>query len=151
VAASVLRHWGIEDVSDLMGGYGAWAGAGLPVEGPGATTRPAPAPEVEPAAADDLAAAGALLLDVREADEWHTGHAPRSTWLPMGQVLERASELPRQERIVVVCRSGGRSAAVAEALRHQGLDAVNLAGGLRAWTGAGLPLVTESGEPGAVL
>jgi DMSO/TMAO reductase YedYZ molybdopterin-dependent catalytic subunit len=62
--------------------------------------------------------------------------------LPMGQVARHRSDLPQDRRIVVACRSGGRSAAVAEALRTWGFDAVNLSGGMTAWAVAGLPMVS---------
>jgi rhodanese-related sulfurtransferase len=61
--------------------------------------------------------------------------------VPMGRVRARLDELPHDRRIVVVCRSGGRSAAVTAALRRSGFDAVNLAGGMCAWAAAGLPVV----------
>ncbi len=60
----------------------------------------------------------------------------------MGQLRKRHAELPRDRPIVVICRSGGRSAAVTGALRAAGFDAVNLAGGMCAWAAAGLPVVT---------
>ena len=94
---------------------------------------------------------GALLLDVREPDEWCVQRAPAAMLLPMGRVRARHNELPRHRRIVVVCRSGGRSAAVTAALRRSGFDAVNLAGGMCAWAAAGLPVVTGGGDPGLVV
>ena len=90
--------------------------------------------------------AGALLLDVREPEEWQAEHAPGAVLMPMGQVRQRQSELPRDRRIVVVCRSGGRSAATTESLRTWGFDAVNLAGGMCAWASAGLPTATAIDE-----
>ena len=50
-----------------------------------------------------------------------------------------------------MCRSGGRSAAVAASLRRSGFDAVNLAGGICAWAAAGLPVVSHGGDPGLVV
>jgi DMSO/TMAO reductase YedYZ molybdopterin-dependent catalytic subunit/rhodanese-related sulfurtransferase/glyoxylase-like metal-dependent hydrolase (beta-lactamase superfamily II) len=141
VAASVLLAAGFADVSDLLGGYRAWESAGLPVAlagKPGVTA----VPEVGARAAQALIEAGALMLDVREPDEWQAGHAPQASPLPMGQVLDHRSDLPRDRRIVVVCRSGGRSAAVTQSLRGWGFDAVNLSGGMCAWAAAGLPVVT---------
>ena len=79
---------------------------------------------------------------MREPVEWEAGHAPEALLIPMGEVSQRRAELPRDGRIVVVCRSGGRSAAVTESLREWGLDAVNLAGGMLAWAAAGLPVVS---------
>jgi rhodanese-related sulfurtransferase len=93
-------------------------------------------------AAAALAGAGALVLDVREPGEWQAGHVAQALLLPMGQVARHRSGLPQDRQIVVVCRSGGRSAAVAEALRAWGLDAVNLSGGMTAWAVAGLPVVS---------
>jgi DMSO/TMAO reductase YedYZ molybdopterin-dependent catalytic subunit/rhodanese-related sulfurtransferase len=87
--------------------------------------------------------AGAVLHDVREPHEWSEAHAPQAVLIPMGEVQARRSELPSGRRIVVVCRSGGRSAAITDTLRARGYDAVNLTGGMCAWTAAGLPVVTE--------
>jgi DMSO/TMAO reductase YedYZ molybdopterin-dependent catalytic subunit len=141
IAASVLRAAGCADVSDLLGGYGAWQAAGLPVTDEGTGVSPS-VPAVGARAAAQLVAAGALLLDVREPDEWDAGHAAGAVHLPMGLVHDRHAELPSDRRIVVVCRSGGRSAAVTQALRGAGFDAVNLSGGMCAWSAAGLPVET---------
>ena len=143
VAATVLEAAGFSDVSDLLGGYGAWAGAGLPIASPRAPHPVGALPQIGPVAANALVDAGALLLDVREPVEWEAEHAPDALLVPMGEVSQRRAELPRDRRIVVVCRSGGRSAAVTESLREWGLDAVNLAGGMLAWAAAGLPVVSE--------
>ena len=140
VAASFLRASGFGDVADLLGGYRAWEGAGLQVVRE--ATPGAAAPEVGARTAAALVGAGALMLDVREPGEWQAGHVAEAWLLPMGQVAGHRSDLPRDRRIVVACRSGGRSAAVAEALRTWGLDAVNLSGGMCAWAAAGLPVVT---------
>jgi DMSO/TMAO reductase YedYZ molybdopterin-dependent catalytic subunit/rhodanese-related sulfurtransferase len=141
VAASVLQAAGFADVADLLGGYGAWEGAGLRVTRKAAPDAAA-APEVGARAAATLIHAGALLLDVREPGEWQAGHVAQAWLVPMGQVARHRSDLPQDRPIVVVCRSGGRSAAVAEALRAWGFDAVNLSGGMTAWAVAGLPVVT---------
>jgi rhodanese-related sulfurtransferase len=84
-------------------------------------------------AAAALLEAGALLIDVREPGEWQAGHVAQAWLLPMGQVARHRSDLPHDRQIVVACRSGGRSAAVVEALRAWGLDAVNLSGGMTWW------------------
>lgn len=57
----------------------------------------------------------------------------------MGEFRARLAEIPKDREIVVVCRSGGRSANVAAGLLARGYDAVNLSGGLLAWTTAGIP------------
>ena len=94
--------------------------------------------------------AGALLLDVRNPDEWQAGHVEGAAWIPMQELAERQDELPTDRDIVVVCKVGGRSARVAEALVAAGYEAVNVAGGLEAWQEAGLPIVTDDGQPGTV-
>ena len=149
IAASVLRGAGFPDVSDLLGGFGGWESAELPVSH-GAVSTAADAPEVSAGEGHGLVAAGALLLDVREPDEWDAGHAPGAALIPMGQVHDRMSEISSDARVVVICRSGGRSAAVTQVLRSRGYDAVNLAGGMRAWAKLGLPVVATSGAPGTV-
>ena len=141
IAASVLVAGGFADVSDLLGGYHAWNTAGLPTSTGAYSAHGATTPAVGARAAHALVAAGALLLDVREPEEWRVQHAPVAVPLPMGEVRQRQHELPRDRRIVVMCRSGGRSAAVTESLRSWGFDAVNLAGGMCAWASAGLPTV----------
>jgi DMSO/TMAO reductase YedYZ molybdopterin-dependent catalytic subunit/glyoxylase-like metal-dependent hydrolase (beta-lactamase superfamily II) len=150
VAASVLREAGVADVSDLLGGSAAWEGAGLPVAR--GTPTSTDLPEVGAGGAKAMLEAGAVLLDVREPDEWHAGHAPEAWLVPMGQVRSRRAELPADRPLVVVCRSGGRSAAVTASLRAWGFDACNLAGGMSAWAASGLAVTTpEADETGLVV
>lgn len=107
--------------------------------------------QLDPDAADAVLAQGGFLLDVREDDEWAAGHAPAATHLPMGQVPEgHARLLPRDQRIVVMCRSGARSNRVAGFLREAGYDAVNAAGGMQAWAASGRAVVDGEGGPGTV-
>ena len=91
---------------------------------------------------------GATLLDVRESDEWAAGHAPGATHLPMSELTARTDELPDEDPLYVVCRSGGRSARVAAYLAAQGYPAVNVEGGMQAWARQGREVVAEGGaEP----
>jgi len=151
IAASVLQAAGFTEVADLAGGYRAWEDAGLRVVRE-AAPESAAVPEVGARAAAALLDAGALLLDVREPGEWQAGHVAQALLLPMGQVARHRDDFPQDRRIVVVCRSGGRSAAVAEALRTWGFDAVNLSGGMTAWALAGLPVLsTGPGSAGLVV
>jgi rhodanese-related sulfurtransferase len=83
------------------------------------------------------------LLDVREVPEWVAGHIDDAVHVPMHQLAAGQDELAEDRTIVCVCRSGHRSAAVAEALRRAGYDAVNLLGGMQAWAADGLPYVAE--------
>jgi rhodanese-related sulfurtransferase len=87
----------------------------------------------------------AVVLDVREDDEWEAGHAPGAVHLPMGQVPQRLGDLP-EGRLFVVCRSGGRSQRTAQWLQRNGYDVVNVEGGMAAWAEAGRAMVSESGR-----
>jgi rhodanese-related sulfurtransferase len=98
-------------------------------------------PEIQPAAVP----AEAYVLDVREPNEWVAGHAAGAVHIPMAQVPARLAELPETE-IVVICKSGGRSAQVTEFLLAQGRKAVNLAGGTTAWQAVGRPMASETGR-----
>jgi len=156
IAASVLTASGFADVSDLLGGFEAWRAAGLPLDDhpldhdQGDAMPARNVPQVDPDAGQKLVEDGALLLDVREPVEWAAGHAPAAVFVPMKEVQARQAELPKDRQIVTICRSGGRSATVTEALNAWGFDSVNLAGGLQAWEAARLPIVTDDGAPGTV-
>jgi rhodanese-related sulfurtransferase len=101
-------------------------------------------PEVDPATATARLADGAVALDVREDDEWEAGHIAGSLHIPVGSLGARQAEIP-DAPLVVVCRSGSRSASVTAALLRAGYSAGNLAGGLEAWKAAGLPLEPPDG------
>jgi rhodanese-related sulfurtransferase len=107
--------------------------------------------EISAAHAQELAAADAILLDVREDHEWVAGHAPQATHMPMSRIAERAAELPADKTIVCVCHLGNRSAAVAAALNRAGWKALNLTGGMEAWADAGLPVIDAEGRAGQVI
>jgi rhodanese-related sulfurtransferase len=83
---------------------------------------------------------GAVLLDVREDDEWRAGRAPGAVHIPMHQVAP--DTLPPGRPIYCICRSGNRSGRVAEMLAASRVDAYNVVGGMVAWQGAGLPVLT---------
>jgi rhodanese-related sulfurtransferase len=110
-----------------------------------------PTPEVDALDGDRLVAAGAVLLDVRELDEWTAGHAPAAVHLPLGSLGSAPVDEWGTRRVVVICRSGNRSRTATDALRARGADAVNLAGGMRAWETVGLPVVTTAGDAGRVV
>jgi rhodanese-related sulfurtransferase len=108
-------------------------------------------PQIDPAEAVRRLESGAFLLDVREEAEWQAGHAPEATHLPLGRLEAEHTTLPKDTEIVVICRSGNRSDVAAAALRGAGYEAVNLAGGMRAWAAAGQPVATDQGETGTVI
>ena len=93
---------------------------------------------------------GALLLDVREDEEWRAGHAPGAVHVPLGQLGAHASALDPGRPVLAVCRSGNRSRTAAEQLSAAGLDVVDVRGGMQAWQRAGLPTITDDGSLGTV-
>ena len=111
---------------------------------------PADVEHIDPTESRRRVDAGALLLDVRNPHEWQAGHAEGAAWIPMSELAERQEELPTDREIVVICKTGSRSAQVAKALVAAGYGAVNVAGGSEAWQAAGLAIVTDDGRPGAV-
>jgi len=88
-----------------------------------------------------------MLLDVREPDEWAAGHAPEAVHIPMGDLAARLADLPADNEVYVVCRSGGRSARVTAYLNANGWDAKNVDGGMQTWQAAGRPMTADAGEP----
>ena len=74
------------------------------------------------------------LLDVREAWELGIVSVPGIIHIPMNEVPNRLNELDQSVETVVLCRSGRRSLEVARLLQQQGFRAVNLAGGILAWS-----------------
>lgn len=93
--------------------------------------------------AADLFAAGAFLLDVREPSEWEAGHVDGAVLIPLGQLSARASEVPTDKIVLVICRSGNRSADGRDILKDAGFTQVtSVSGGMNTWIQAGLPVVT---------
>ena len=88
---------------------------------------------------------GAVVLDVREAGEYATGHLPSSRHIPSAELDKRLGELPSGKPVIVVCASGSRAARAASALRKAGrADVFCLDGGVSGWQQAGLPVVKKS-------
>ena len=86
---------------------------------------------------------GAFILDVRQPEEWNEAHIPDSTLIPLDQLPNRINELPKDQEIVVVCRSGNRSAQGRDILLAAGFtDSTSMAGGLNQWKAAGYPTVS---------
>jgi glyoxylase-like metal-dependent hydrolase (beta-lactamase superfamily II)/rhodanese-related sulfurtransferase len=84
---------------------------------------------------------GALVLDVREPEEYAEGHVAGAVPLPQAELATRLGELPRDRPIRTICRSGSRSYRAAQFLRQAGFtDVASIAGGLTAWRRAGLPV-----------
>ncbi|MTD56397.1 rhodanese-like domain-containing protein [Amycolatopsis pithecellobii] len=99
--------------------------------------------QVPTASVSELPAENVTLLDVREDNEWSAGHAPGAVHIPLGELPARVSELPEDQPLYVVCRSGGRSARATAWLNASGWDAVNVDGGMKSWHAEGHPVVSE--------
>jgi rhodanese-related sulfurtransferase len=106
--------------------------------------------EVPTVSVQDLPA-DAVLLDVREPDEWAAGHVEGAQHIPMNDIPRRTAELDQDTDLVVVCKVGGRSAQVTAYLNQQGYRATNLDGGMLAWAAARRPMVSDPSAPPAVI
>jgi rhodanese-related sulfurtransferase len=99
--------------------------------------------EVTVARAAELREEGALMLDVREVSEWDEFHIPGATLIPLGTLESRVNELPKDQEIVVVCRSGNRSQEGRDILLRAGFENVtSMASGMIQWRSMGLPTVS---------
>lgn len=88
----------------------------------------------------------ALVLDVRETAEWSTGHIPNARHIALGHLGKHLSEIEKHKDkpVIVVCASGNRSGAGCRMLKQAGFQQVhNLAGGIHAWSDAGLPMTRK--------
>jgi rhodanese-related sulfurtransferase len=86
---------------------------------------------------------GAFLLDVREPSEWQAGHVDGAVLIPLGELQSRMNELPQDQDILIICRSGNRSGQARDLLRAAGMKrTTSVSGGMNAWSAAGLPIVT---------
>jgi rhodanese-related sulfurtransferase len=90
--------------------------------------------------------AGVFLLDVREDDEWAAGHAPEAVHVRLGELSARTEDIPRDQEVYVICRSGARSAYAAQALAGAGWNTVNVADGMTGWAVAGRPMISDTGS-----
>lgn len=99
--------------------------------------------EVTVAQAAQLRSEGALILDVREPSEWAQFHIPGATLIPLGSLPTRLNEVPKDRNVVVVCRTGNRSAQGRDILLNAGFTKVtSMAGGVTQWQTQGLPIAT---------
>ena len=103
--------------------------------------------EVDVKQAQTMNIQGALLLDVREPDEYSEVHAPNATLIPLGQLSVRLNEISsyKDKPVVVICRSGRRSAKAVQLLQEAGYSHVsNVAGGIISWEKAQLKVIRSN-------
>jgi rhodanese-related sulfurtransferase len=136
-AASNRRHSGRR-----QNRMGLWIGSGIVILvvavflliTPGST----PAAEISVAQAYEKYQQGAFFLDVRTQEEWDEVHLAESVLIPLDDLQSRLGELPRDQEIVVICRSGNRSEQGVAILREAGFNNVTgVDGGIRDWVAAG--------------
>src|SRR5687768_17254629 len=89
----------------------------------------------------DLLADGARVVDVREPDEYESGHVPGAVHVPLGTVPDSVDAFRGEGPTYVICKSGGRSMQACDFLDGQGVDVVNVAGGTMAWVMSGRDVV----------
>ena len=108
-------------------------------------------PTVMIAGVPDPLPEGLTVLDVREPVEWQHGHIEGALHIPLSTLPLRYAELPEGQQTLVVCKVGGRSAQAVMWLQQQGVEAVNLEGGMLDWEAAGRAMVSETGQPPQVV
>ena len=125
-------------VGHLRGGFGAWADGGGPLESTGRLNVDELAGRLEGAGPADRP----LVIDVRQANEYETGHVPGSVHIAAGSLPDRLADLPRDHPIVTICAAGLRAGVAASILRSAGFGDVSwVASGVPAWRAAGHPTV----------
>lgn len=89
-----------------------------------------------------------VLLDVREDDEWRSGHVRGAVHIPLAEVPARLEELDLDRELLVICHSSGRSMRVLQYLGQAGFDGTCVRGGMLAWAENGKPVETGPGRDG---
>ena len=97
--------------------------------------------EVDVAQLQTALAAGAKLIDVREPHEYEDGHVASAVLVPLKTVPDRIDEFRCAAPTYLICRSGARSHRACEYLAQNGIEAINVAGGMLAWIELGQPVV----------
>ena len=81
-----------------------------------------------------------LVLDVRQPDEFRSGHIAGAKLIPLNELQRKLSELPKGREIACICASGNRSTSAAKLLVKEGFNVLNVQGGMLAWRRAKLPV-----------
>ncbi|MFD6229412.1 rhodanese-like domain-containing protein [Streptomyces sp. NPDC060232] len=93
--------------------------------------------------------AGAVVVDVREPEEYRAAHVPGAQLAPLSTLAAALPRIPKGRTVYVICASGNRSQWAADRLAAAGMDALSVAGGTRGWAGTGRPVATGT-APGVV-
>lgn len=120
---------------------GAWALLGGDNTGTAEATETALAAEITVDQAYQMYDDGDFFLDVRTQGEWDEYHIPGTTLIPLDELETRVDEVPRDQNVVVVCRSGNRSQEGRVILLEAGFNQVtSMNGGVSTWRTAGYPI-----------
>jgi rhodanese-related sulfurtransferase len=106
---------------------------------------------VSPQEGNELVNAGAVLLDIREDNEWVAGHASIAIHAPMSSIQNTPLPFDSAAKVVVICRSGQRSQKVTAWLAGQGIDAINYEEGMHGWVRLGGDILDAQGNLGLVI
>ena len=102
--------------------------------------------EVDLAAFAAAHADGAVVIDVREPQEYAGGHVPGARLIPLASLPAHAAGLSGGEPVYIICATGNRSLTAARFLAGRGVDAKSVAGGTSRWMASGLPVVSGRRE-----
>ena len=117
----------------VRGGLDGWKKAGLP-------TTSLSLMNVQELMASDTGGSAPVIVDVRTPKEWHAGHIDGAIHIPLGELAQRASQIPRDRPVATICEAGYRSSLAASVLARAGLDnVVNVTGGMSAWRALASP------------
>lgn len=100
-----------------------------------------PISEIEVSALAARVADGALVIDVREPDEYTAGHVPGAQLIPLATVPDHLHRFRTDGPTYVICKAGGRSMRACEIAADEGYDVVNVTGGTGAWIDSGRDVV----------
>lgn len=112
-------------------------------KGPSATTAGTLPMNIGVSDANQRFTEGAFLLDVRTPEEWNESHVDGAVLIPLSELDARVNEIPKDQDVLIICRSGNRSSSARDILRGYGLSrTTSINGGINAWSASGLPVVT---------
>lgn len=108
-------------------------------------------PSVQPNEVENLIQEGCVLVDVREIDEWTSGHHVNAIHIPMGEIMENMNSFHQNEKYIFVCRSGSRSARVTNYMISQEIEAYNMSGGMKELRNFTKKIYDSEGNPGKII
>ena len=108
-------------------------------------------PSVQPNEVENLIQEGCVLVDVRENDEWISGHHSNAIHIPMGEIMENMNSFHQNEKYIFVCRSGSRSARVTNYMISQDIQAYKMSGGMKELRNFTEKIYDLEGNPGQII